>query len=158
MLKIVQADKGKNLHRVRALFVEYAGSLDFDLCFQDFDEELANLPGDYAPPRGCLLLAMQVDQVAGCAALREISEGICEMKRMYVRPEFRRSGIGRALAQAVIAAARTIGYDAMRLDTVSSMKAATSLYRSLGFKETSPYRHNPLQGALFLELKLDPAP
>jgi len=154
-LEILQADTRERLEAAKGLLEEYADSLGFDLCFQDFDEELANLPGDYGPPKGRLLLAMHEDQVAGCVGLREIADSICEMKRLYVRPASRRCGIGRALAEAVIAKAREIGYAAMRLDTAPSMAEAKSLYTALGFKEISPYRNNPIEGAEFLELQLD---
>ena len=155
MLRIVQAATRKDLESARALLAEYADSLAFDLGFQDFDRELANLPGDDAPPTGGLLLATYGDQVAGCVALREMSDGVCEMKRLYVRPGLRGLGIGRALAKAVINEARKIGYASMRLDTVPSMEVARSLYVSLGFKEIGAYRANPIQGAEFMELRLD---
>lgn len=154
MLKIFQAKTEESLELVRILFEEYADSLGFDLCFQDFEEELANLPGGYALPEGRLLLGTYRDQVAGCVALRKLSEGVCEMKRLYVRPDLRGLKIGRALAEAVIEQARSIGYARMRLDTVPSMNIARALYMSLGFKETSPYRHNPIEGAVFMELTL----
>ena len=154
MLKIFPAEVDKDLEMIRMLFAEYADSLSFDLDFQDFEEELANLPSGYAPPSGCLLLAKYKDQLAGCVALRQISEEVCEMKRLYVRPEFRCLGIGRALAQAIIDQARRIGYIYMRLDTVPSMEIARTLYTSLDFKQISPYRHNPITGAVFMELKL----
>lgn len=154
MLKIFLVEKDQDLTSARQLLIEYADSLDFDLDFQGFDEELANLPGEYAPPKGCLLLAEYKGQPAGCVALRQLEESICEMKRLYVRPEFRGLGIGRALAQFVIEQARTIGYTYMRLDTAPSMQAARELYRSLGFRQISPYRYNPIEGAVFMELEL----
>lgn len=154
MLKIIDAEAGENLEGVRRLFKEYSGSLNFDLCFQNFDEELANLPGDYASPMGCLLFAALLGQTAGCVALRRINEGICEMKRLYVRQQFRRQGIGRALAEAVIEQSKNIGYKKMRLDTAPTMDAARDLYKSLGFKEIGAYRYNPLEGAIFMELVL----
>jgi putative acetyltransferase len=141
---------------VRTLFNEYAASLGFDLCFQDFDRELRELPGDYAPPDGCLLLARDGDKAQGCVALRKIDMQTCEMKRLFVRPEARGRKLGRKLAGAVIAEARRIGYLRMRLDTIPSMSEAVALYRTLGFKETAPYRHNPISGAIFMELELAP--
>ena len=154
MLRIFAAEEDRDIESAKTLFVEYAESLGFDLSFQDFDEELANLPGDYGPPAGCLLLADYKGRPAGCVALRRLGEGICEMKRLYVRPELRGLGIGRALAEAVIEQARKIGYDCMRLDTVPSMTGARALYVSLGFKRTGPYRYNPIEGAVFMELLL----
>jgi ribosomal protein S18 acetylase RimI-like enzyme len=154
MLQILQAQKAENLKIIKMLFGEYANSLEFDLSFQDFTEELANLPGDYSPPKGCLILAKHEGQAVGCVALRELSDCMCEMKRLYVRPKFRGLGIGKALAKDVIEKARKIGYTHMRLDTAPSMHAARALYISLGFKEIEPYRYNPIEGAVFMELIL----
>ena len=154
MLKIYPVKNDEDFEIIKGLFVEYADSLGFELCFQNFDEELANLPGDYAPPDGCLLLATYRDKVAGCVGLRKLSDGICEMKRLYVRPDLQGLKIGRALAEAVIERARSIGYARMRLDTVPSMEMARQLYISLGFNDIEPYRHNPIEGAVFMELKL----
>ncbi len=153
MLKIFPVETNKNLQIAKQLFVEYADSLGFDLCFQNFEEELANLPGDYAPPEGCILLAKYQDKVAGCVALRKLSDGVCEIKRLYVRSEFQGQGIGKALAKAIIAQARKVEYNCMRLDFISP-RAAESLYRSLGFKEIKPYEDIPIAGAVFMELKL----
>lgn len=139
---------------VRRLFEEYAASLDIDLCFQNFDEELATLPGEYAPPRGVILVARVDGDPAGCVALRRLEDDVCEMKRLYVKPEFRGTGIGRALAEAVIADARALGYASMKLDTLASMTEANRLYRSLGFKECAPYRYNPCECPVFMELIL----
>jgi putative acetyltransferase len=154
MAKIIRAHTGKHLKLIKMLFEEYANSLDFDLAFQDFQEELTTLPGEYAPPKGSLLLAKHENKVDGCVALRELSDGVCEMKRLYVKPQFRGLGVGKSLAEAVIEEARKIGYNRMRLDTAPSMKAARMLYASLGFKQISPYRYNPLEGAVFMELML----
>ena len=142
----------------RALLQEYGASLRLHLCFQDFEKELAGLPGEYAPPTGRLLVAIQEDRLAGCVALRRIDERICEMKRLYVRPADRGTGLGRRLAEAVIAAAREIGYDRMRLDTMPSMTAAIGLYASLGFTDTRPYRFNPVEGVRYMELALTGSP
>lgn len=154
MLEILKAQSSEDIEQVRTLFGEYAGTLDFDLDFQDFEEELANLPGDYVRPTGCLLLALYKGKPAGCVGLRKLSEGVCEMKRLYVKERFRGLGIGRALTKAIIEQARRIGYNYMRLDTVPAMEAARALYVSVGFKQTSPYRYNPIEGAVFMELKL----
>ncbi|MGB7923267.1 MAG: GNAT family N-acetyltransferase [Pyrinomonadaceae bacterium] len=159
MLKLVQAETAAQLAQARELFLEYAAALGIDLCFQNFDEELATLPGDYAPPWGRLLLASDEAQgdavdVAGCVALRKIDDETCEMKRLYVRPLFRGTGMGKKLALAIIEEARLIGYARMRLDTLPSMRQAIKLYRSLGFQTTEAYRHNPVEGALFMELAL----
>ena len=125
------------------------------MCFQSFDRELAELPGKYAPPEGRLSLAIENEQPAGCIALREIGDGVCELKRLYVRPAFRRRGLGRKLSEIVIHAAREIGYKRMRLDTLSSMMEAIALYESLGFQRIPAYYDNPSGCAIFMELKLD---
>jgi GNAT superfamily N-acetyltransferase len=141
--------------QVRELFLEYAASLGFSLCFQNFDQELAALPGDYAPPKGRLLLAEYESQLAGCIALHQLDPAICEMKRLYLRPQFRGKGLGRFLAERIVAEARQIGYRRMRLDTVEPvMKDAVAMYRKLGFKEIAPYCSNPITGALYMELDL----
>jgi GNAT superfamily N-acetyltransferase len=139
-----------DLDEIRAMLREYAAWLEIDLCFQNFEEELAGLPGDYAPPRGRLLIA----EGAGCVALRTIDEEICEMKRLYVRPDHRGTGLGRRLVQAIIDEARSVGYGRMRLDTMPKMDSAQRLYASLGFREIAAYRYNPEPGARFLELTL----
>ncbi len=140
------------LGEVRELFVEYAATLGFSLCFQGFDQELAGLPGAYAPPSGRIVLAKSDGKGAGVVGLRDLGGEISEMKRLYVRPEFRGTGLGRALARRIVDHARTIGYERMRLDTLSTMTEAIALYRSLGFVEIPPYRENPIAGALFFEL------
>ena len=141
--------------QARELFLEYAQSLGMNLCFQNFEQELADLPGSYAPPDGRLLLAEHAVQLAGCVALHKWEDGICEMKRLYLRPAFRGKGLGRLLAEAIIAEARTIGYQRMRLDTIEPiMKDAVQMYRRLGFREIEAYRANPIVGAMYMELPL----
>jgi GNAT superfamily N-acetyltransferase len=155
VLTLAQAESPAQIAQARELFLEYAQSLGFSLCFQNFDHELAGLPGDYAPPDGRLLLAEYEGQLAGCVALHELEAGICEMKRLYLRPRFRGKGLGRVLAERIIAEACTIGYQRMRLDTVEPvMKDAVGVYRKLGFKEIAPYRANPIAGAMYMELEL----
>ena len=140
--------------QARILFREYEASLGVDLCFQNFEAELADLPGAYAPPSGALLLAHCEGVTAGCVALRRLEEGVCEMKRLYLRVQFQGRGFGRALAEAIIAQARRIGYRRMRLDTLPSMTRAIPLYRSLGFYDIPPYTRNPIEGTLYLEKRL----
>jgi ribosomal protein S18 acetylase RimI-like enzyme len=154
MTNIIQVESNIDIQNARWLFEEYVASLGFDLSFQNFDEELANLPGDYAPPDGCLLLAMIDENAGGCVALRKSTESLCEMKRLYIKPAYRSLRLGRTLAEAIIEEARKRNYTAMRLDTLPSMKQAQALYRSLGFKEISPYRYNPVEGTVFMELNL----
>jgi len=154
-LEITQANSAEQIAWVRELFLEYASSLSFSLCFQSFESELTQLPGYYAPPEGRLLVALIGDAPAGCVALHRSAPEISEMKRLYVRPRFRGLGLGKILAQRVIAEARQIGYRKLRLDTVESvMQVAVALYRSLGFEEIAPYRPNPIEGALYMELRL----
>jgi len=151
---IIQVRDHRQLVAVRSLFEAYAASLDFDLDFQNFRDELKELPGEYAPPKGCILMAIVGKVPAGCVALKQISNDICEMKRLYIEPRYRKKGIGRRLAETVIRNACGIGYKRMRLDTVPAMKAARTLYASLGFKKIAPYRFNPINGAAFMELDL----
>jgi putative acetyltransferase len=155
MQEIIHADSAEYAESLRQLFREYAESLGFSLCFQGFDEELSQLPGDYSRPSGRLLLARVNGEDAGCIAVHALSPSICEMKRLYVRPVFRGRGIGRALTEAAIREARTASYDVMRLDTVEPlMTAAVAMYRTLGFVEIAPYRPNPIPGALYMELQI----
>jgi putative acetyltransferase len=151
----VQAESPAQIAQARELFREYEQSLGVDLCFQNFAQELAELPGHYAPPHGRLLLAEYEGQLAGCVALHQWEAGLCEMKRLYLRPTFRGKGVGRVLAETIIAEARRIGYQNMRLDTIEPiMKDAVKMYRKLGFREIEPYRPNPIAGAIYMELKL----
>jgi ribosomal protein S18 acetylase RimI-like enzyme len=154
IIRYLKAGTADHYREAGILFREYAESLEFDLDFQDFDEELAGLPGEYALPEGCILLAFDGENAVGCVALRRIEDSVCEMKRLYVRPEFRGLGIGMALSVKIIDEARGRGYKRMRLDTLKSMDEAISIYKKLGFKSIAPYRFNPMHGALFLELWL----
>ena len=153
-MEIAQAVTPEQIVEARTLFREYERSLGIDLCFQGFEQELAGLPGAYAPPRGRLLLAVDGGAPAGCVALRPLGDAVCEMKRLYVRPQYRGRRAGRRLAERVIAEAQAIGYARVRLDTLPSMKEALALYRALGFVEIAPYYANPVPGARFLELDL----
>jgi ribosomal protein S18 acetylase RimI-like enzyme len=154
-MNLKQVESEQEVQQARGLFVEYATWLGFSLCFQNFDKELAGLPGDYSPPDGRLLLALEDEQVAGCVALRKIGQGTGEMKRLYVRPEFRGKGLGRSLTETVIKAAADLGYERLRLDTLpGKMDQAIAMYRSLGFKEIEPYYNNPYADAAYMELTL----
>lgn len=155
MLKLVEAESQEQIAAARKLFEEYAAWLAIDLCFQNFEKELAELPGAYAPPTGRLLLAFDDHQVAGCVALRSLGDGVCEMKRLFVRRTFQGRGIGNALTEKIIEEARLLGYKYMRLDTLpSKMGRAVAMYRSFGFEEIEPYYPNPNAGTLYMELKL----
>jgi GNAT superfamily N-acetyltransferase len=159
LLTITQAQSPEQIAHARELFLEYGGSLGFSLCFQSFDQELAGLPGDYAPPDGRLLLAEYAGQLAGCVALHKLEPGICEMKRLYLRPAFRGKGLGRALTERVLGEARAIGYHRLRLDTVEPvMKDAVAMYRRMGFQQIAPYRTNPMEGTLYMEIDLSKSP
>ena len=152
---IVPVEDGDQIDQVRTLFREYASSLGFSLCFQSFDAELAGLPGEYSPPAGQLLLAFCDSIPAGCVALRKLEDGICEMKRLYDRPEFRGHGLGKDLVSSSDRAGSAIMYSKMRLDTIAaSMAEAVGLYRSMGFCDIPPYCRNPIPGAIYLELDL----
>jgi ribosomal protein S18 acetylase RimI-like enzyme len=154
MLRIFAAETDEHIKIFHQLFKEYEKYLDIDLRFQDFETELANLPGVYTPPEGCMLLAEYDNKIAGCVALKKIGEGICEMKRLYVRPEFRGKAIGRKLSEAIIEEARKIGYKKMRLDSLKRLNQAISLYQSMGFKEIKPYVFNPLDDVVYMEVVL----
>jgi putative acetyltransferase len=156
MLTILQAERPEQIAIARHLIEEYAAWLEFKLCFQGFEEEMQSMPGKYARPAGRLLLALWNGKPAGVIALRQLEEaGLCEMKRLYVRPEFRGHNIGRLLAERVIREAAEIGYSRMRLDTVAGkMDSAIAMYRELGFKETGPYYQTPVGHTLFMELAL----
>ena len=154
-IELIQATLPEHIEQARDLFLEYGSSLAFSLCFQSFDEELKSLPGAYGPPSGRLLLARYADHVAGCIALRKLEAGTCEMKRLYVRQVYRGRGLGRLLVERIIAEARIIGYERMRLDTIeSAMKDAIALYRRMGFEEIAPYSVIPIEDALWMELRL----
>ncbi len=151
-IEIREAHGAELLPTVRQLFREYAESIEVDLCFQGFEAELESLPGKYAPPEGGLLLAFAGSESAGCVALRPIAAGVAELKRLYVRPAWRRHGLGRLLTERILDRARRIGYGCVRLDTLGSMKPAIALYESLGFRRIEPYYHNPSACAVFMEL------
>lgn len=151
---ITHAKTTDEINEVRLLFREYAAFLGVDLCFQGFEAELAGLPGKYAPPQGALVIAKDGPSIAGCVALRKLEDGICEMKRLFVRPPYKKQGIGRALAERIINEGRQLGYTSMRLDTLEILKPAIQLYQSLGFKRIEPYYNNPYPGVVYLELDL----
>jgi putative acetyltransferase len=161
-IRLVTPDTPELLTATREILREYARSLEVDLCFQNFEDELAGLPGDYSPPAGALLLAFVDGQLAGCGALRPVPESdyanACEMKRLFVRPAFRRFGLGRVIAQALLDEAQRAGYSEVLLDTLDDMEAARGLYASLGFEEIAPYYYNPIPGAHYLKATLGVTP
>ena len=152
--EFLHVTEGEMIEVIRKLFLEYARSLEIDLDFQDFETELNTLPGKYQPPDGALILALVEGREAGCIALRKISKDICEMKRLYVRDEYRGLGLGKKLVGMIIDEAVNKNYQYMRLDTLPTMKSAQSLYLSFGFYDIEPYVYNPIQGTRFMELKL----
>ncbi len=155
MIEIIRAQTPEHIEAARGLFREYESWFGMKLCFQNFDEEVAGLPGKYAAPDGRLFLAFADENLAGCIALRKLEEGICEMKRLFVRDDFRGCKIGIALIEKIIEEARAIGYEKMRLDTFpSKMGKAVNLYESYGFYEIPPYYHNPFGETLFMEKDL----
>ena len=153
-MRIIQAQTAAELDAVRELFDEYQGGLGVDLCFQGFAEELANLPGRYAPPGGRLLLALDGTHAAGCVALRALEEGICEMKRLFVRPAYRGQGLGCRLAMQIVNEAPALGYRLMRLDTLDILESAMRMYAAMGFQRRAPYYANPLPGIVYWERAL----
>ena len=154
IVRIIFAETAAHMTEAKQLFREYENFLDIDLCFQGFEEELAGLPGKYAPPQGTLLLALTDEEVSGCVAVRKFDTNICEMKRLYVRPQYRGYKIGKMLAEEIIDEAIKLGYSTMLLDTLAHLKKAMALYQSLGFRERDPYYHNPLAGVIYWELDL----
>ncbi len=155
VMHIFQAENDSHISVARELFKEYETDIGVSLCFQNFEQELNSLPGKYAPPDGRLLLATIDEQLAGCIALRKLEPEVCEMKRLFIRPAFRGTGLGRVLANSIIDEARKVGYTRMRLDTMPGrMDKAIALYQSLGFVEIEPYYKNPVADAKFMELKL----
>ena len=153
-IELREASSPEDVATCRELFLEYQRSLGVSLCFQGFDAELAALPGDYAPPRGRLILALAGGKPAGCVAVRPLFHRDAEMKRLYVRPSYRGAGLGKLLAQRAMAEARALGYESLKLDTLPQMKAAQRMYEKLGFRDTAPYNDNPVGGVRFLALDL----
>jgi putative acetyltransferase len=154
-MRIVEANTQQDIEHARTLFQEYASGVGISLCFQNFDHELENLPGDYAPPDGRLLLAFDEGQIMGCIALRKLEPGVCEMKRLFVRPQYRGTGLGKILVQSIIDKAHQLGYTHMRLDTMPGrMDKAIALYHSIGFVEIDPYYKSPVEDAKFMQLEL----
>ncbi len=153
-MRLKQVQTKKEIEEVRSLFREYEAFLDVDLCFQSFEEELASLPGKYSRPNGDLFIGIDGEKTVGCVAVRKLADGVCEMKRLFVRPEARGKGLGRKLATEIIIAARELGYSLMRLDTLDKLTNAMHLYETLGFRKTAPYYENPLFGVVYWELEL----
>jgi len=153
-MEIIRVKSSEEIEEIRKLFIEYEKFLNVDLCFQDFEKELAELPGIYSPPDGALLLAKYENETIGCVALKKLENEVCEMKRLYLRDKFRGKGFGRKLAMRIISEAKKRGYSIMRLDTLEKLKAAINLYVSLGFKKTEPYYNNPLPGVIYWKLDL----
>jgi len=151
-INIIKAQTTEQIELIRYLFIDYSKELSFELDFQDFNQELEQLPGKYSEPEGLLLLAYYNDSVAGCVGLRRFEQGICEMKRLYVKQEFRGKGIGIKLSEAIILEAKKNEYKKMRLDTISNMKVAIGIYKKLGFYEIKTYRYNPIPDSVFMEL------
>ncbi|MFW9819490.1 MAG: GNAT family N-acetyltransferase [Candidatus Thorarchaeota archaeon] len=154
MVLIEQALTEKQIRDAKKLFIEYSNHLGIDLSFQNFKEELNKFPGQYSPPEGCIFLAYYKKKPIGCVGLRKFKDDICEMKRLYIHPKFRKKGIGKTLATTIINESKEIGYKYMRLDTLPFMTEAITLYLALGFKEISPYRYNPFENAKFFEVEL----
>lgn len=151
---IKQAETEPEIEAVRELFREYHEFLNADLCFQSFEEELNSLPGKYVQPDGKILIGLLDKKIVGCVAVRRLEETVCEMKRLYVRPETRGTGLGRKLTEQIIEAARDLGYQTMRLDTLDRLSEAMNLYEKLGFRKTVAYYKNPLSGVIYWELDL----
>ncbi len=154
MTQIIRMETDEHHIQAKLLFHQYASTLDFDLNFQGFDDEVTTLPGVYSHPEGCILLALDKDKFTGCVALRKLETNICEMKRLFVIPEYREKKIGKLLARKIIDVARKSGYKIMRLDTVATMKEANRLYLSLGFRRIDAYCYNPIEKAVYYELKI----
>lgn len=153
-MEIIEANTNELFTQAKSLFQEYAKSLNFDLSFQNFNTELENFPNQYSPPTGNLFLALSENHAIGCVGIRYFKKGICEMKRLYVRPNYRGEKAGKELVITAIQTGKELGYGCMRIDTLPSMEIANQLYKSLGFVEIEPYRHNPIEGAIYLELNL----
>lgn len=154
MINIIEANNKETLILVKNLFIDYSKELNVSLCFQNFDNEVSNLPGIYSRPNGCIFLAFYNGEAAGCVALKKLEEDVCEMKRLYVKPDFRKFGIGKLLIDRIIQESRIIGYSTMKLDTLARLKPAIKLYNSYGFNKIVPYYENPLDNVVYMELDL----